>query len=259
MRVMMLTGDSHLTAKMVARRLGLPASEVRAQMMPSGKSDAVKALQAEGEVVAMVGDGINDAPALAQADLGISVGTGTEIATAQADIVLIKSNILDVLTALDLSQAVCRRIRMNFVWALGYNTLGIPFAAGVAFPFLHCTLPPQMAGLALAMSSVSVVLSSLSLKAYRKPLVCRQFDEEGRISNGGSAANMVGTSSSTGGSICGPCLGCLKSAARTIKKSKEQIMYRRLSQSNAESEGGSCSVEIGNLTEADTGLLEEVL
>jgi len=177
-KVVMCTGDNKRTAHAVAKTLGLTVEEVRSEMMPADKSVVIKELQERGMVVAMVGDGVNDAPALAQADVGISVGTGTDIATAQADIVLIKSCILDVLTALDLSRVVVGRIRSNFMWALGYNMIGIPFAAGLFFPFIHCALPPQMAGLAMAMSSVSVVLSSLSLKTYKKPLVCRQHDEE---------------------------------------------------------------------------------
>jgi len=177
-KVLMLTGDNRQTARTVAKPLGLHEDEVHAEMMPGDKSDAVRELQQQGEVVAMVGDGVNDAPALAQADVGISVGTGTEIATAQADIVLIKSCILDVLTALDLSRTVVRRIYMNFFWAMGYNLVGIPFAAGLFFPLTHCTLPPQIAGLAMAMSSVSVVLSSLLIKTYQKPVECRQYEEQ---------------------------------------------------------------------------------
>jgi Cu+-exporting ATPase len=190
-KVLMLTGDNVRTARAVASALGLDADagEVHAEMLPAHKSAVVEELQKQhGEVVAMVGDGVNDAPALAQADVGISVGTGTEIATAQADIVLIKSNMLDVLTALDLASCVVGRIRMNLCWALGYNVLLIPFAAGLLFPFVHCTLPPQMAGLAMAMSSVSVVCSSLSLKWYQKPLLCRQYEEQQRLEADGSTA-----------------------------------------------------------------------
>merc|ERR1711865_798868 len=177
-KVVMCTGDNKRTAHAVAKTLGLTVEEVRSEMMPADKSVVIKELQERGEIVAMVGDGVNDAPALAQADVGISVGTGTEIATAQADIVLIKSCILDVLTALDLSKTVVGRIRMNFVWAMGYNLVGIPVAAGLFFPIIHCTLPPQMAGLAMALSSVSVVLSSPSLKTYQKPLECMQYEQQ---------------------------------------------------------------------------------
>jgi Cu+-exporting ATPase len=174
--VWMVTGDHPTSAKAIAREVGI--STVRSSMLPADKVEVIKELQLNGHVVAMIGDGINDAPALAQSDVGIAIGAGTEIAVAEADMVLIKSNLLDVLLALDLSRVVFRRIQLNFMWALGYNTVGIPVAAGVLFPILHVGLPPQCAGLAMAFSSVSVVISSLLLKRYKKPLACRQGPED---------------------------------------------------------------------------------
>jgi Cu+-exporting ATPase len=170
-KVYMCTGDNKRTALAIAQQIGLAADCVVSESLPSDKYELVKRLQMEGHVVAMIGDGINDSPALVQADLGMSVGAGTDIAMEAADIVLVKNDLRDVLVALDLSRATLRRIRLNFVWALGYNLVGIPIAAGVFYPAIQLRLPPELAALAMALSSVSVICSSLLLKRYTKPII----------------------------------------------------------------------------------------
>ena len=165
--VWMATGDNNRTAAHVAKQLGI--KHVLADAKPLNKRDLVSDLQAEGHVVAMIGDGVNDAPALAQADVGIAVGSGTDVAIETADVVLMKSALKDVPTAFDLAKAVMARIRLNFFWAICYNVVGMPLAAGIFFPKFHMLVPPMFAGAAMALSSVSVVCSSLLLRCYRPP------------------------------------------------------------------------------------------
>ncbi len=165
----MVTGDNERTAQHVARLAGIDADKVVADVRPAGKLAAVEAVRSRGLPCAFVGDGINDAPALAVASVGVAVASGTDVAMEAADVVLMKPALHDVVVALDLSQAVMRRIRINFVWAFLYNVVGIPLAAGVLYPGLHFQLPPMFAGGAMALSSVSVVLSSLTLRLYRPP------------------------------------------------------------------------------------------
>lgn len=164
----MVTGDNWATATAIAREVGI--EKVFAETDPIGKADKIKELQMKGMIVAMVGDGINDSPALVAADVGMAIGAGTDVAIEAADIVLIKSSLEDVITAIDLSRKTIARIRLNYVWALGYNILGVPIAAGVLFPFTGIRLPPWLAGACMAASSISVVCSSLLLQTYKKPL-----------------------------------------------------------------------------------------
>ncbi|EGG15979.1 P-type ATPase [Cavenderia fasciculata] len=162
----MVTGDNQRTANAIAAQVGI--SQVFAEVLPSNKSKKVIELKKQGHIVAMVGDGINDSPALAEADVGIAIGAGTDIAIEAADIVLVKSDLRDVITAISLSKTTFNRIRLNYLWATLYNVMGIPLAAGVLIP-AGISIPPMIAGLAMAFSSVSVVLSSLHLKTYKKP------------------------------------------------------------------------------------------
>ncbi len=163
-RTVMITGDNQRTAKTIAGTLGM--SEVQAEVLPQQKEQAVAAYQAQGQRVAFVGDGINDAPALARANLGIAIGSGTDVAMETGQIVLVRDDLMDVVRAINLARATFRKIVQNFFWALGYNVAGIPIAAG-AFAWVGLTLRPELAGLAMALSSVSVVSNSLLLKRWK--------------------------------------------------------------------------------------------
>ncbi|EEF51170.1 probable copper-transporting ATPase HMA5 [Ricinus communis] len=176
-RSIMVTGDNWGTANSIAREVGIES--VIAEAKPEQKAEKVKELQAAGYVVAMVGDGINDSPALVAADVGMAIGAGTDIAIEAADIVLMKSNLEDVITAIDLSRKTFSRIRLNYIWALGYNLLGIPIAAGALFPGTGFRLPPWIAGAAMAASSVSVVVCSLLLKYYKRPKMLESLEIRG--------------------------------------------------------------------------------
>jgi Cu+-exporting ATPase len=161
-KVVMLTGDSRTTATAVAARLGI--DRVEAEVLPEGKADIVRQLQAEGKIVAMAGDGINDAPALAQAQVGIAMGTGTDVAMESAGITLVKGDLRGIVRARQLSRAVMRNIRQNLFFAFVYNSLGVPVAAGVLYPFFGLLLSPMLAAVAMSFSSVSVIGNSLRLR-----------------------------------------------------------------------------------------------
>jgi len=167
--VWMVTGDNNRTACAIAGQLKLPANRVIAEALPAVKVEKVQELQQQGRIVAMVGDGVNDAPALVQADVGLSIGKGAEIAAEASDMALVRGNVSDVCTALDVSRVIFRRIQLNFIWSLLYNCLSIPLAAGVFYPMFRTRLPPTVAALAMAFSSLSVVASSLALHLYRPP------------------------------------------------------------------------------------------
>ena len=177
--VVMITGDNQATAAEIARQVGI--ERVLAQVLPEHKADEVRRLQAEGRVVGMVGDGINDAPALAQADVGCAIGTGTDVAIESSDITLISGALAGVVTAVDLSRATMRNIKQNLVFAFVYNTLGIPVAAGVLYPFLGMTLSPIIAASAMALSSLSVVMNANRLRRFTPPVLPGQVGITGAV------------------------------------------------------------------------------
>ncbi len=164
-RIVMLTGDNRRTAEAVARQLGI--TDVEADVLPDQKHQVVRRLRAEGRVVAMAGDGVNDAPALAEADIGIAMGTGTEVAMQSAGVTLVKGDLIGIARARTLSQATMRNIRQNLFFAFVYNAVGVPVAAGVLYPWFGILLSPAIAALAMALSSFSVVMNALRLRRLR--------------------------------------------------------------------------------------------
>lgn len=187
----MVTGDHNRAAQTIGKQLGLKPHEIFAQITPSGKADVIKQFQRDLEaavdsngrsrtpVVLFVGDGVNDSPALAQADVGVAIGAGTAIAVETAQVVLTRPDLTDICTAIDLSQKTLRRIHMNYLWAFMYNVVAIPVAMGAFYPWVHIPLPPVVAALAMGLSSVSVVCSSLLLKRYQRPRYDGFFALEG--------------------------------------------------------------------------------
>ena len=168
----MITGDNRRTAEAIARQVGI--DRILAEVLPQDKAEEVKKLQAQGQKVAMVGDGINDAPALAQADVGIAIGSGTDVAKETGDVILIKDDLRDVVTALEVAKATMRKVKQNLFWAFIYNTMGIPLAAGLFYPFVSLIISPELAAAFMAVSSVSVTLNTLLLKRF-KPSIRPQY------------------------------------------------------------------------------------
>jgi Cu+-exporting ATPase len=177
----LLTGDHRLVGESVARQVGIPIENVLADVRPADKAAQVRALQAGGNKVAMVGDGINDAPALAQADLGVAIGTGTDVAMEASDVTLVGGDPRLVATAISLSAQTMRVIRQNLFWAFAYNVILIPVAMGALYPFTGILLDPILAAAAMAFSSVSVVTNSLRLRRFRPPV--RGLGEKGLIAS----------------------------------------------------------------------------
>ena len=165
LRIIMLTGDNRRTAEAVARRLGI--DEVVADVLPADKDAAIERLKQQGRVVAMAGDGVNDAPALARADIGIAMGTGADVAVESAGVTLVRGDLTGLVRARRLSRAVTANIRQNLLFAFGYNALGVPIAAGVLYPVFGILLSPMIAALAMSLSSVSVIGNALRLRSVQ--------------------------------------------------------------------------------------------
>jgi Cu+-exporting ATPase len=164
-RIIMLTGDNRTTARAVAKKLAI--DDVVAEVLPDEKAAVVKKLQDEGRIVAMAGDGINDAPALAQAHVGIAMGTGTDVAMESAGVTLVKGDLTGIVRARKLSRATMRNIKQNLFWAFAYNALGVPVAAGILYPFWGILLSPMVAAAAMSFSSVSVIVNALRLRTVK--------------------------------------------------------------------------------------------
>jgi Cu2+-exporting ATPase len=179
-QVVMLTGDNRATAERIAAELGI--DQVIAEVLPGDKAAKVAELQQQGRKVAMVGDGVNDAPALAQADLGIAIGAGTDVAIETADVVLMRSDPLDVPTALQIGRGTLRKMRQNLGWAIGYNAVALPIAAGVFEPTFGLVLRPEIAALSMSGSSLIVAVNALTLKRLPLPGVEQQDRPTGPIS-----------------------------------------------------------------------------
>ncbi|HLO35545.1 MAG TPA: HAD-IC family P-type ATPase, partial [Candidatus Deferrimicrobium sp.] len=186
--VTVLTGDNRRTAEAIARSVGI--DRVLADVRPDGKAAAVKALQAEGTAVAMVGDGVNDAPALASADVGVAMGTGTDVAMESAGVTLMSGDLRGLVTAIALSHATMRNIRQNLFWAFAYNIILIPVAMGVLYPFTGILLDPILAAAAMALSSVTVVSNALRLRQFQPPRVIADATAAGPLA--GAAGIVVG-------------------------------------------------------------------
>ncbi len=187
--VVMITGDNRRTAEAIARQLGV--GSVLAEVLPQDKAEEVRRLQQGGRRVAMVGDGINDAPALAQADVGIAMGAGTDVAKETGEVILVKDDLLDVVAAVQTAKFTMRRVRQNLTWAFGYNTLTIPIAAGLLYPFVHQVVSPELAAFLMAISSLSVTMNSIAMRGWRPPVRRRgggQRPEGARASQGAPAA-----------------------------------------------------------------------
>jgi Cu+-exporting ATPase len=164
----MITGDNARTAQAIAGQVGI--DRVLAEVLPQDKAEEVKKLQALGKRVAMVGDGVNDAPALAQADVGMAIGSGTDVAKETGDVILIKDDLRDVVVALEAAKATMRKVKQNLFWAFFYNTLGIPIGAGLLYPAIRLVVSPELAGAFMAVSSVSVTLNTLLLRRFKPSL-----------------------------------------------------------------------------------------
>ncbi len=219
-RVVLLTGDNQRTANAIARQIGV--DQVIAQVLPQDKAKCVAQLQQQGQRVAMVGDGVNDAPALAQADAGLAIGAGTDIAIESADVVLMKSSLLDIPAAMDLSRAVLRNIKQNLFWAFFYNSIGIPVAAGVLYPALHLTLNPMLAAAAMSLSSVCVVSNALRLRGWKPPVFPDQpvptapLPESAVFQSQGKEENTVNKTIHIDGMMCAHCTGRVEKALNDL-------------------------------------------
>ena len=242
--VVMLTGDNRRTAAAIGKRL--PLSGVIAEVLPTDKERHIARLQSEGHKVAMVGDGINDAPALARADVGLAIGAGTDIAIDSADIVLMKSDLRDVPAALQLSKAVLRNIRQNLFWAFFYNAVCIPVAAGALYPLLHIQLSPMIAAAAMSLSSVTVVSNALRLRFFKPDLPDQPAEDTAKVPENAvliqqSEGNVMKKTIQIEGMMCNHCTAHVEKALSAVAG---------VSSAKADLEGKCATVELaGNVAD----------
>lgn len=209
LEVIMLTGDNYKTANAIAKQINI--NNVIAEVLPQDKEKEIQKLQSLGKKVAMIGDGINDAPALVRADVGIAIGAGTDVAIESANIVLVKSDLLDAVKAIQLSNAVIKNIKQNLFWAFFYNIIGIPLAAGAFYTLLGWKLSPMFAGAAMSLSSVTVVLNALRLKLF-EPRISKNLLEENNISKGEKMEKIL----KVDGMTCGHCKARVEKVVNAI-------------------------------------------
>ena len=249
--VVMLTGDNQRTADAIGKELGV--TQVMAQVLPQGKERKVKELQEQGKKVAMVGDGINDAPALARADVGLAIGAGTDVAIESADVVLMKSDLLDAVTAVQLSRKVIRNIKENLFWAFIYNIIGIPLAAGVWYPLFQLQLSPMFGAAAMSLSSVCVVSNALRLKFFRPE---RRESPAAPVSEGTpKSVETKGTSAMTktmsiNGMMCAHCQAHVEKALNAIDGVEAKVNLETKTATLTLSKDVSDDVLRGAVTEA---------
>ncbi|NCE65738.1 heavy metal translocating P-type ATPase [Pseudoflavonifractor sp. 524-17] len=261
LEVVMLTGDNRRTADAIGRQLGV--SQVMAEVLPQDKERQISALQQQGKKVAMVGDGINDAPALARADVGLAIGAGTDVAIESADIVLMKSDLMDAVTAVRLSKAVIRNIKQNLFWAFIYNVIGIPLAAGLWYPLIHQMLNPMFAAAAMSMSSVCVVTNALRLRFFQaertpsavSPAPSPVSEAPGEILKQGAVQQME-KKLIIDGMMCAHCTGRVEKALSAVPGVTAVVMSLE-----EKSAAVTCGPDVADaaLTQAVTGAGYEVL
>ena len=214
LRVMLLTGDNEQTALAVASRAGIAAEDVLAGVRPEEKAQAIEAMQAKYGACAMVGDGVNDAPALARADVGLAIGAGADVARAGADVVLMQSRLDSVVTAYDLSRAVLKNIRQNLFWAFFYNAVGIPVAAGALYPVFGWLLNPMIAAAAMSMSSVSVVTNALRLRWFKSSMTQDEPEQDSLLNT--QRSQIMQKIIHIEGMHCGHCTGAVEKALKAL-------------------------------------------
>ena len=251
LEVVMLTGDNQRTAQAIGRQLGV--TQIMAEVLPQDKESVVRRLQEEGKKVAMVGDGINDAPALARADVGLAIGAGTDVAIESADVVLMKSDLLDAVTAVQLSRKVIRNIKENLFWAFIYNIIGIPLAAGVWYPLFQLQLSPMFGAAAMSLSSVCVVSNALRLKFFRPE---RRESPAAPVSEGTpKSVETKGTSAMTktmsiNGMMCAHCQAHVEKALNAIDGVEAKVNLETKTATLTLSKDVSDDVLRGAVTEA---------